>query len=105
MILIRVGSRRLNLCYLIMDEHGDGTPEMAHVPLGEVQVRMVPGIVFTLKGADAEQYRRQVDPFLEDDPGGRVAIPPAPVVREIDPGSGLPRAASKPARTPRKRRK
>jgi len=62
--LIRVGRRRINLEYLIMDEQHDGTPETAHIPAGGVRVTLESGIAFDLVGEEADSYNRAVDEAL-----------------------------------------
>lgn len=108
MILIRVGRRRLNLCYLVMDEENDMTPDTAHIPPRGVRVTMEFGREFNLHGADADQYRRQVMLFLQPDPGGpttAVAESPSPLSREISPSTGIPLRPDDPAARKRRRRK
>jgi hypothetical protein len=61
MHLIRVGRRRINLEYLIMDEANDGTPETAHIPPGGIRVTLEAGKEFDLTGDDAASYNRQVE--------------------------------------------
>jgi hypothetical protein len=68
MYLIRVGRRRINLEYLIMDEENDGTAETAHIPPGGVRVTMEAGKEFDLTGDDATTYKRQVNEAVCPDP-------------------------------------
>lgn len=71
MHLIRVGRRRINLEYLIMDEANDGTPETAHIPSGGIRVTLEAGKEFDLVGDDADAYNRQANEAVCPDPGAK----------------------------------
>lgn len=61
MKLIRVGRRRINLEYLIMDEEYGTDPEPVGIPPGCIRVTLEQGKEFVLSGGDAESYRAMVE--------------------------------------------
>lgn len=74
MKLIKVGRRRINLEYLIMDEKHDGTPVTAHIPPGGIRVTMESGVEFELVGEEAVEYDRLADEALAQ-PCRSVGVP------------------------------
>ncbi len=87
MHLIKVGRRRLNIDYLIMDEEWDGTDDTQNIPTGGAQVTMKHGLTFTLNAADAEVYRRQIALLVTPDCGPE--LPGAPSrTTDVEPKSG-----------------